>query len=266
MSAPWDDVAAAWDEDYDWYARSVVTVTERVCRAVAFPGARVLDVASGTGQPALAIAERVGPTGRVVATDLSPAMVGALDRRRRAAGLASFEVHVMDAQRLRFDDRCFDAVTCACGLPFCPDPIAALREMRRVVTPGGPVAVVVWDDPASTPFFRIAREALALAVVGEAGRLPGSLHGETALADVLRAGGFARCVVERCEVVFELDSVEAYWNQLTRFAPGVAATVAALDERNLARVADAVRAAAAPFVRDGRPRLPATALVATARA
>jgi SAM-dependent methyltransferase len=123
------------------------------------PGDSVLDVACGTGVVARTTADRAGEDGRVVGLDLNEAML-AVARRLRP----DLEWRQGDAADLPFADGSFDVVLCQSGLMFVPDPVRALREMRRVTRPGGTVAVQVWSgldaQPAYGPFYEIvARHA-----------------------------------------------------------------------------------------------------------
>ena len=112
------------------------------------PGDRVLDVACGTGVLAAEAARRAGPTGAVTGLDLSPEMLAVAARLhptvewRRGSGDA-----------LPFPDGSFDAVVSQFGLMFFPDQVAGLREMRRVLVPGGRLAVAVWASLADTPAY-----------------------------------------------------------------------------------------------------------------
>src|SRR6185369_107910 len=118
----------------------------------AAPGMRVLDVATGSGQPALAIASRIQPGGTTLGIDFSPEMIAVAERRARDLGAANVSFRTMDAEQLELPDASFDAVTCACGILFFPDADRALAEMRRVLKPGGRVAIGVWDEPLKNPF------------------------------------------------------------------------------------------------------------------
>lgn len=109
------------------------------------PGQAVLDVGAGRGASALPAAELAGPRGRVVAVDLAGPMVAELKRDAEARGLHNLEVLVMDAEDLAFSDCAFDRVLAGFCLFFFPRPAQALAEMRRVLKPGGRLALSTWD-------------------------------------------------------------------------------------------------------------------------
>jgi demethylmenaquinone methyltransferase/2-methoxy-6-polyprenyl-1,4-benzoquinol methylase len=139
-----NDVASLFDEIAPVYDRLGTILSlglDRRWRAAAVessrvrPGDAVIDVAAGTGKLAAVLADRVGPFGRVVAVDLSPAMV----ERGSAAtrDLVQLEFVLANALTLPFEDGRFDAATISFGLGTLPDLTAGLRELRRVVRPGG---------------------------------------------------------------------------------------------------------------------------------
>jgi SAM-dependent methyltransferase len=107
-------------------------------------GQKVLDIASGAGQPAIPIAEAVAPSGHVTATDLSAALLGIAEENARALGLQNMSFRLADAEALPFPNDSFDTITCRCGLMFVPDHLKALRECRRVLKPGGRAVFAVW--------------------------------------------------------------------------------------------------------------------------
>ncbi|MGZ4813001.1 MAG: class I SAM-dependent methyltransferase [Terriglobales bacterium] len=116
------------------------------------PGMRVLDVASGTGAPALQLARRVLPGGLVTATDLSPEPLNIAAERARERGLTNLLFKVADAHKLPFDDASFDLVTSRLAVMFFSDLPRALGEMRRVLKSGGRVALLAWG-PIEQPYF-----------------------------------------------------------------------------------------------------------------
>ena len=119
------------------------------------PKSRVLDVAAGAGEPAITIAERVGPSGYVLATDIAPNILEFAARSARERGIGNLETRVMDGENLELPDESFDVVTSRVGLIYFPNQQRALSGMRRVLKPGGRVAAIVYTTPekaASSPF------------------------------------------------------------------------------------------------------------------
>jgi len=114
-------------------------------------GNRVLDVAAGTGDQTLSAAERVGPTGYVLAIDVSTNMLNSAAEAVRTAGLTNVETRVMNAENLDLDADSFDAVICRLGLHAFPNPPKELRGMRRVLKPGGKVAAIVMSTAENNP-------------------------------------------------------------------------------------------------------------------
>jgi len=267
----WGADAERWDAWLDWYVPNVKPVTDWICQAVALlPGASVLDMACGPGQPALAAAECVRPAGRVVATDIAPPMLAVAERRAAARGIENIEFRVMDAEELRFADGSFDAVTCAFGLPYCERPVQALAELRRVLRPDGRFAVVVWDERARNPFFGVALDAAGRyptsatqSVTHEAGPDPADafrLAGAGTLEGLLRDAGFVALTVERLPFVMEAGSFAEYWAVVTDLESGLRDRLKTLSDRDRERLLDDVRAAAAPYVERSGVRFPAVAL------
>jgi SAM-dependent methyltransferase len=156
--AEWTDPAtvAAWDR---WSAKQLVLyrdATALLLRAAGVrPGATVLDLASGTGDPVLAIAEVVGSRGRVTATDLSADMVQVCRETLQSRGVTNVEVLQADAQDLPFPDASFDCVTSKLGEMYFVDMQRALSEIRRVLKPGGKVALLVWGAPDQSPYVQL---------------------------------------------------------------------------------------------------------------
>jgi SAM-dependent methyltransferase len=143
-----EDAAAAWRKHYRSMTEQLAGVTKAMVDAAApRPGMAVLDLASGSGQPALTIAGRVVPGGRVTATDLSGAMLSVLADNARAEGVGNVETRVADAQSLPFPDGAFDLVTSRFGVMFFADTPRALGEIRRVLKKGGRAVFMVWGGP-----------------------------------------------------------------------------------------------------------------------
>jgi SAM-dependent methyltransferase len=158
------------------------------------PGAAVLDVASGTGVVARAAARRVGTSGRVVATDISPAMIAFNAGHPAEPGSAPITTAVASATELGCADGDFDIVLCQQGMPFFPDRPGAVREMHRVLRPGGIVGIAVW-----TPGHEVVPFGPMNAVMEELGvppPFPGAYDQRSyvltaeQVGDMLREAGF----------------------------------------------------------------------------
>jgi ubiquinone/menaquinone biosynthesis C-methylase UbiE len=120
------------------------------------PGMRILDLASGNGEPALSLARRVAPNGHVTATDLNEGMLSALRANAAADDVTNIETKVCDAHELPFADGSFDLVTSRFGVMFFADTPAALREIKRVLKSGGRAAFLVWGPPGPGTYFGAA--------------------------------------------------------------------------------------------------------------
>ncbi len=139
----WDKAADAYE---DGWRESLALVQSRLLeQAAAQPGEAVLDIACGTGLVTFPLAQAVTATGRVVATDISQAMVDIVEREARRRGHHHVEAFRADAEALgTLPDNTFDLVTCALGFMYFPEPDLALKEIHRVLKPGGRLVVAVW--------------------------------------------------------------------------------------------------------------------------
>jgi ubiquinone/menaquinone biosynthesis C-methylase UbiE len=256
-----------WDAPYggairrcvDWLSRGVGVA----------PGLRVLDVGSGTGHPARPLWARVQPGGSVLATDVDADMLAAAGRLAHAEGI-HLERRVMDAQRLDLPDASFDAVTSAFALMFCSDPALAVREMHRVLAPGGRLAIAVWDLPERNPFFTAFLgpfTRLGVLPAPEAGGPgPFRLAAPGVLAEIIRDAGFAEPRVESVAGAFESASAEEHWQMLVDCATPVRRALAQMSAVEAAEARAAVLEALLPHAaEDGRLRVPMVALCLAAQ-
>jgi SAM-dependent methyltransferase len=152
----WDLAAEAYARH--WHGPLAGVQDELLALAAPAAGEAVLDVACGTGVVSVAAARAVGPAGRVLGVDLADAMVQASRQRAQDLGLGQAAFERMDAEQLKLPDAGFDLALCALGLMYLPDPDAALREMHRVLRPGGRAVLAVWGERARcgwAPLFGI---------------------------------------------------------------------------------------------------------------
>jgi ubiquinone/menaquinone biosynthesis C-methylase UbiE len=143
----WDLTAVSYDSL--WQSQLAAAHTALLALAAPAAGERVLDIACGTGLVSFAAARAVGPSGHVLGVDLSERMIDAAEHRPTHPVLPNCSFSRMDAERLALPDASFDVVLCALGLMYIPDPELALREMCRVLRPGGRLALAVWGEPAN---------------------------------------------------------------------------------------------------------------------
>jgi len=203
------------------------------------PGMHVLDLASGVGDPALSIAEAVGPSGHVVASDLGPGMIGLAEELARARGLRNIEFRVANVELLPFADESFDVVTCRFGVMFFPDQLRAFRECLRVLKRGGRVAFVAWGR-RDQPFL-----GTTVGILSKYVEVPppdpdaphAFMFGERGLLKSrLEAAGFAQ-VSEEVRMITGrwLGPPEQYWQQFTEVAAPFRPLVAKLTGEARAR-------------------------------
>lgn len=140
----WDKAAAHYERF--WKEPLAPAQTLLMDLAALRPGERVLDVACGTGLVTLNAARAVGPEGEVIGTDLSDEMVTATREMAERESQPTITAERMDAEALDFPDDSFDVALCALGLMYVPDPMEAVREMHRVVKPGGRCVIAVWGQ------------------------------------------------------------------------------------------------------------------------
>src|SRR5215471_7513729 len=151
----WDTAAPGYK---DWgliLAPQFHPVSERMLELAGIQaGQRVLDVATGIGEPAGTAARRVGLSGHVIATDLAPQML-ALGRALAAElGLENIDFREMDAEAPDLPEQSFDIVLCRFGLMYLPDPQVALERLHTLLVPGGRLIAAVWGPPHKVPFAR----------------------------------------------------------------------------------------------------------------
>lgn len=153
-------------EDHDKLGHGLPEKTDNKFAELLSPkkGAVCLDIASATGSMTLALADKVGPEGHVIGIDLAQAMLDYSERKARAYRLKNIEWIQMNAQDLKFPDNTFDVVTCSLAIFYFPDIPGALKEMLRVLKPGGVLGITTADaetafSPLSQPYMAALRRA-----------------------------------------------------------------------------------------------------------
>ena len=207
----WQNAAAAWHRWTPTLQAWLGPVTEAMLdMAKLQPGDRVLDLAAGAGEPSLSAAERVGPSGHVLATDISSNILEFAGQTARDRGLTNFETRVMDGENPDLADASFDAVLSRLGLIYFPDRGGALRAAHRILKSGGRVVLASFSTPDQNRFFSIPisiirrRAQLAPPAPGLPG--PFSLGAPGVMVDTLRGAGFAEVTAQVVRTPLRLAS------------------------------------------------------------
>jgi ubiquinone/menaquinone biosynthesis C-methylase UbiE len=228
-------------------------------------GDRVLDVATGTGEAAQLTLDRVGPSGLVVGSDISAAMLDAASTRLSSP---RFLPVVSDGQSLAFPDSTFDAVLCQLGLMFFPDPASGLTEFRRVLRPGRRAALCVISLASRAPMWGILAETLS-------GVLPEhtkTLHLSFSLADAARlermlgVAGFSNVRITRETRRDWVPSFDEYWAPIEAGTGSLPQAYLALPEESRLAVRDEVHRKLLQFEAEGRLDLSVEMLIASGQA
>jgi ubiquinone/menaquinone biosynthesis C-methylase UbiE len=181
----------------------------------------VLDVAAGTGEPGLTIA-KLNPNGRVVITDLSEKMLDIAKSNAEAKGLHNIQTRVCDASELPFPDMSFDSISCRMGLMFFPDMEVSIKEMVRVLKPGGRLSVSVWAGPEKnfwiTAIMGTIAEHIELAPVspGDPGMFRCAQDG--LIADLFKKTGLQQVEQQEVHSLLKTGTAELYWDIMNEAA------------------------------------------------
>ena len=242
--ATWNEIASGWDEERRFMWAATRPVSEwLVEHASPQPGNTLLELACGTGDTGFLVAEAVGREGRVVMTDFSEGMLEAAQREAERRGIENVEFRRLDAEKMDLDDSSFDGVICRWGYMLMADPAAALKETRRVLRDGGPLAFAVWRTPDRNPWAAVPGMTLV-----QRGHMPAPEPGAPGIfalgepdriRELVTAAGFGEPELEEIAFEFRYADFDDLWDALVRIAGPLARVVNALpdDERQATRAA-----------------------------
>ena len=266
----WASVAAGWRRRDALLRKGAAPVTERMLELAGIQaGHRVLDIASGTGEPAISAAVLAGDSGSVIGTDLVEEMLAFAREKAEQAGLGNIEFRCVDGETLDLEPATFDAVTNRWGLMFMPEPHTCLAAAHAALKPGGRIALACWAAPDRNPFVGLILQTLADFM--EVPQPPPGAPGIFAFADperlqaVLESAGFAAIELETMEIdVVEVADGQSYWEAMSDLAAPVMQLVRQLDATTRAGFIEDVIARADALKEDDTLRMRGTTWIASA--
>jgi SAM-dependent methyltransferase len=260
-------MAPGWERAREEREKVAAPVTEWLVRELApEPGDTVLELAAGQGDVGFNVAAVIGPSGRLISSDFSPAMAEIARRRSGELGLTNVEHRILDAERIELADDSFDGVVCRWGYMLMPDPAAALAETRRVLRSGGRLAFSVWSSGDRNPWVSIAARILVAhgymppPEPGEPGMFV--LGDEATLRRLIEQAGFATVRLEEVPIRHHYPSVDEYVRRSSEMGGMFSRAWAAAPQGDQERLRDEFREAFETFAVDIGYELPGVAICA----
>ncbi len=273
----WEAAAPGWVRRQELIREFAAPVSHRMIDLLALhPGQRVLELAAGLGETGMLAAELVAPLGGVVISDQAEALLEGARQRALALGLSNIEFQVLDAEWIDLPFASVDAILCRWGYMLLADPAAALAEARRVLRPGGRIALAVWDALASNPWALLPGQELVERGLAPA-PAPGE-HGEPrpgpfALGDaervreLLEQAGFVEVEVQTLQLDRHHTSFAELWETTLDLSAGFHDAVLSRPASEIAEIERSLAARFEPYTAaDGTLEVPGRTLVAAASA
>lgn len=269
LQAMWNSVATGWAENIDHIEhRGVGVATAMIDGVSPQAGERILEVACGTGATGLMAARRVGPTGMVTLSDAAPDMAAIAAGRATELGIANVSTAVLDIEQIEMPDATYDGLLCREGLMFAVDPARALGEFRRVLKPGGRVAVGVWADRERNPWLGLLLDAVTAEVgfpVPPPG-LPGpfSLAEPGYLRELFVSAGFLDVTDADVDNSFRAPGFDGWWQRMSAMTGPVATIIGGLSPSAKTSLIARLEELVDPYLGDEGLELPGVETVVTA--
>ncbi|MCH7764501.1 MAG: methyltransferase domain-containing protein [Candidatus Marinimicrobia bacterium] len=243
----WNEFSGGWKKWDVLIMEALHIQGEELLKQVPVSISNVLDVATGTGEPGLTLAERF-PNANVIGTDLSDGMLAVAEENAKKRGLKNYHTKSADACDLPFEDEVFDAVFCRLGIMFFPDPAQGAEEFLRVLKPGGRTALTVWNVPAKNEWLAIAGSTVSekLHLPPPPPDAPGVFRfGEAGLLrKILEKSGFKKVKEREVRGVMKFESAGQYLDMMLEVAAPIVAALREAPETKQEEVKTAILSAA----------------------
>jgi SAM-dependent methyltransferase len=246
--ARWGESAKAWEAHAAAMRRATMPVSQWMIDAIGpQPGDTLLELAAGPGETGFLAAELIHPGGTLISSDVSPEMLNVAQRRAQELGLANVRFKQIDADTsIDIEAASIDAVLCRWGYMLMVDPANALRETRRVLKPGGRVALAAWAAPEDNPWVSIlGRELTARGLAppvapGEPSQFAWAPEG--VIAERLADAGFVEYEVDSVSFSERYPSFDAFWETHSTMSGRMREALATADPAAVDELREAVRA------------------------
>jgi ubiquinone/menaquinone biosynthesis C-methylase UbiE len=271
----WEAAASGWVRREELMREFAAPVSHRMIEVVdPQPGERVLELAAGLGETGMLAAELVAPLGGVIVSDQAEAMLDGARARSISLGLSNVEFQVLNAEWIDLPLASVDVVLCRWGYMLMADPAAALGETRRVLRPGGRLALAVWDSLADNPWaLEPAQELIARGLspapepTAEPAPGPFALGATWRVQELLEQAGFAEIDVQALAIEQRHASFDVFWETTLDIARWFHDAVLSRPESEIAEIRAGLASRLEPYTAaDGTLAIPARTLVASATA
>ncbi len=268
----WEEAASGWTRQQRAMRELSAPVSHWMLDAIELqPGERVLELAAGLGETGMLAAELVAPMGGVIVSDQAEAMLSGARERAIALGLSNVEFRVLNAEWIDLPVASVDAVLCRWGYMLMADPLAALIETRRVLRPGGRVALAVWDQVDRNPWMMLPMQELRERGLTEPASpvTPGpfTLGSAERVLELLEQAGFVEVRVQALDLHRRHTGFEEFWDSTLDLSRALHDAVLDRPEPEIAEIYAALAERFAPYTADdGSLDIPGRTLVASASA
>jgi ubiquinone/menaquinone biosynthesis C-methylase UbiE len=272
MLERWERAAEGWGKRAEDVREMGMPVSAWMIEHIApQPGQVLLELAAGPGDTGFMAAELIAPGGELISSDAADEMLSVARGRAAELGIENVDFKRLELEWIDLKAASVDSVLCRWGVMLTLDPAAALREMRRVLRPGGRAALAVWDSPEHNPWATIPTRALV--ELGHAKAPDPSAPGMFALSDadrlreLLGDTGFSDVLVDAVDVARNYESIDGFLAEILDLSQAFGEVHRGLSDEAQQEVASRVAALAEPWTGGGgRVRMPGRSLVAGAQA